>query len=97
MSSLSLRRQRGRHVVAREFGQRRRVQQVGDRRLELPRWIAERAAHACAQSLWFAMQLTIAQDNHQLLIADLSDAEARASVEDFFWQLVPALRSAPTQ
>ena len=42
------------------------------------------------------MQLTIAQDNHQLLIADLSDAAARARVEEFFWQLVPALRSAPT-
>ena len=42
------------------------------------------------------MQLTIAQDNHQLLIADLGDAAARARVEEFFWQLVPALRSAPT-
>ena len=42
------------------------------------------------------MQLTIAQDNHQLLIADLSEAGARARVEEFFWQLVPALRSAPT-
>ena len=42
------------------------------------------------------MQLTIAQDNHQLLIADLSEAGARARVEEFFWQLVPALRTAPT-
>ena len=43
-----------------------------------------------------ACSSTIAQDNHQLLIADLSDAAARAKVEEFFWQLVPALRSAPT-
>ncbi len=41
------------------------------------------------------MQLTITQDNHQLLVADLNDDDARARVEEFFWQLVPALRSAP--
>jgi GntR family transcriptional regulator/MocR family aminotransferase len=42
------------------------------------------------------MQLTIAQDNHLLMTADLGDAGARARVEEFFWQLVPALRGAPT-
>ena len=42
------------------------------------------------------LQLTITQDNRQLLIADLNDDEARAKVADIFWQLVPALRSAPT-
>jgi GntR family transcriptional regulator / MocR family aminotransferase len=42
------------------------------------------------------MQLTITQDNHQLIVADLGDEEARARVEEIFWQLVPALRSAPT-
>jgi GntR family transcriptional regulator / MocR family aminotransferase len=42
------------------------------------------------------MQLTIAQDNHQLLSADLRDEAARTKVEEFFWQLVPSFRSAPT-
>lgn len=42
------------------------------------------------------MRLTIAQDNQQLLTADLNDAAARTRVEEFFWQLVPALRGAPT-
>lgn len=42
------------------------------------------------------MKLTIGQDNQQLLTADLNDAAARARVEEFFWQLVPALRGAPT-
>lgn len=42
------------------------------------------------------MKLTIGQDNQQLLTADLNDAAARAGVEEFFWQLVPALRGAPT-
>jgi GntR family transcriptional regulator / MocR family aminotransferase len=41
------------------------------------------------------MQLTITQDNHQLLSADLRDEAARAQVEEFFWQLVPSFRSAP--
>lgn len=42
------------------------------------------------------LQLTITQDNRQLIVADLNDDEARAKVADIFWQLVPALRSAPT-
>jgi GntR family transcriptional regulator / MocR family aminotransferase len=42
------------------------------------------------------MQLTIVQDNHQLLSADLRDEAARSKVEEFFWQLVPSFRSAPT-
>jgi len=42
------------------------------------------------------MQLTIAQDNRQLLSADLRDEAARTRVEEFFWQLVPSFRSAPT-
>ena len=41
-------------------------------------------------------RLTILQGNRQLLVADLADAAARATVEEVFWQLVPALRSAPT-
>ena len=42
------------------------------------------------------MQLTIAQDNRQLLVADLNDEEERVRVEQFFWQLLPAFRSPPT-
>ena len=42
------------------------------------------------------LQLTIAQDNHQLIVADLNDEAARARVEEIFWQLIPTLRSAPT-
>ena len=42
------------------------------------------------------LRLTIAQDDRQLIVADLSDEAARAKVEEIFWQLVPALRSAPT-
>jgi GntR family transcriptional regulator/MocR family aminotransferase len=42
------------------------------------------------------LQLTITQDNHQLIVADLNDEAARARVEEIFWQLVPALRGAPT-
>jgi GntR family transcriptional regulator/MocR family aminotransferase len=42
------------------------------------------------------LRLTIAQDNRQLMVADLNDDQARAQVEEFFWQLVPAFRSAPT-
>ena len=41
------------------------------------------------------LQLTIKQDNHQLLTADLRDEEARGRVEEFFWQLVPSFRNAP--
>ncbi len=41
------------------------------------------------------MQLTIAQDNRQLLIADLNDEGERARVEQFFWQLLPTFRSPP--
>jgi GntR family transcriptional regulator/MocR family aminotransferase len=41
-------------------------------------------------------RLTITQGNRQLMVADLGDEAARAQVEEFFWQLVPALRSAPT-
>jgi GntR family transcriptional regulator/MocR family aminotransferase len=42
------------------------------------------------------LQLTITQDNHQLIVADLNDEGARARVEEIIWQLVPGLRSAPT-
>ena len=42
------------------------------------------------------LQLTITQDNHQLIVADLNNEEARGRVEEIFWQLVPALRGAPT-
>ena len=42
------------------------------------------------------LQLTITQDNHQLIVADLNQDAARARVEEIFWQLVPALRAAPT-
>ena len=41
-------------------------------------------------------RLTITQGNRQLMVADLGDEAARAQVEEFFWQLVPALRSSPT-
>jgi len=41
------------------------------------------------------LQLTITQDNHQLMVADLNDDDARAKVEEFFWQLVPGFRAAP--
>jgi GntR family transcriptional regulator / MocR family aminotransferase len=42
------------------------------------------------------LKLTIAQGNRQLVVADLEDETSRAEVEEIFWQLVPALRSAPT-
>lgn len=42
------------------------------------------------------LRLTITRDNHQLAVADLKDENARAKVEEILWQLVPALRSAPT-
>jgi GntR family transcriptional regulator/MocR family aminotransferase len=42
------------------------------------------------------LQLTITQDNHKLIVADLDDEAARAKVEEIIWQLVPALRGAPT-
>jgi GntR family transcriptional regulator / MocR family aminotransferase len=42
------------------------------------------------------MHLSITQDNYQLLSADLRDEAARSKVEEFFWQLVPSFRSAPT-
>jgi GntR family transcriptional regulator / MocR family aminotransferase len=42
------------------------------------------------------LQLTITQDNHQLIVADLNDEAARSKVEEIIWQLVPALRGAPT-
>ena len=41
-------------------------------------------------------KLTIMQGNSQLIVADLDDEAARARVEEIIWQLVPALRSAPT-
>jgi len=41
-------------------------------------------------------KLTITRDNHQLMVADLNDDDARARVEELIWQLVPALRGAPT-
>jgi GntR family transcriptional regulator / MocR family aminotransferase len=42
------------------------------------------------------LQLTITRDHHQLIVADLNDEGARGKVEEIFWQLVPAFRSAPT-
>ncbi len=42
------------------------------------------------------LQLTITRDNHRLIVADLNDEAARGKVEEIFWQLVPAFRSAPT-
>jgi len=42
------------------------------------------------------LKLTITQDNHQLVVADLNDEADRAKVEEIIWQLAPALRSAPT-
>jgi GntR family transcriptional regulator / MocR family aminotransferase len=42
------------------------------------------------------MHLSITQDSHLLLSADLRNEAARSKVEDFFWQLVPSFRSAPT-
>jgi GntR family transcriptional regulator/MocR family aminotransferase len=42
------------------------------------------------------LQLTITRDNHRLIVADLNDEPARGKVEEIFWQLVPAFRSAPT-
>jgi GntR family transcriptional regulator/MocR family aminotransferase len=41
-------------------------------------------------------RLTITQGNRQLIVADLDNEAARAEVEEVIWQLVPALRSAPT-
>lgn len=41
------------------------------------------------------LQLTITLDNHQLIVANLNDDNARAKVEEIFWQLVPSFRSAP--
>jgi GntR family transcriptional regulator/MocR family aminotransferase len=41
-------------------------------------------------------RLTIMEGNRQLVVADLNDEGERAKVEEVFWQLVPALRSAPT-
>jgi len=41
-------------------------------------------------------KLTMTEGNRQLIVADLNDEEARAKVAEIFWQLVPALRSAPT-
>src|SRR5260370_33859093 len=43
-----------------------------------------------------SLRLTITRDNRQLVAADLADEHARAKVEEIFWQLVPAFRSAPT-
>jgi GntR family transcriptional regulator/MocR family aminotransferase len=42
------------------------------------------------------LQLTVTQDNHRLLVADLDEDGARRRVEELIWQLVPALRGAPT-
>jgi GntR family transcriptional regulator/MocR family aminotransferase len=42
------------------------------------------------------LQLTITQDDHQLIVADLNNENARTRVEEIFWQLVPGFRSAPT-
>jgi len=41
-------------------------------------------------------KLTITEGDRQLIVADLDDEAARAKVEEIFWQLVPALRGAPT-
>ena len=42
------------------------------------------------------LKLTITQGNRQLAVADLKEEAGRAQVEEILWQLVPALRSAPT-
>ena len=42
------------------------------------------------------LKLTITQGNRQLTVADLNDEAGRAQVEEILWQLVPALRGAPT-
>ena len=41
------------------------------------------------------LHLTVTQDDRQLVVADLQDEAARTKVEEIFWQLVPAFRSAP--
>jgi GntR family transcriptional regulator/MocR family aminotransferase len=43
-----------------------------------------------------SLLLTIRQDNRELVVADLGDEQARARVEEFFWQLVPSFRGPPT-
>jgi GntR family transcriptional regulator / MocR family aminotransferase len=42
-------------------------------------------------SLW----LTVRQGNQQVASVQLADAEDRAKIENFFWQLLPALPAAP--
>jgi len=42
-----------------------------------------------------SMRLTIKLGNQQLASAQLADAEEREKIENFFWQLLPALPAAP--
>jgi GntR family transcriptional regulator/MocR family aminotransferase len=42
-----------------------------------------------------SLRLTIKQGNNQVASALLSDAEDRAKIENFFWQLLPTLPAAP--
>lgn len=41
------------------------------------------------------LRLTVKQGNQQVAAAQLGDAEDRAKIENFFWQLLPALPAAP--
>jgi GntR family transcriptional regulator / MocR family aminotransferase len=43
------------------------------------------------ETLW----LTVKQGNQQVASAQLADAEDRAKIENFFWQLLPTLPAAP--
>jgi GntR family transcriptional regulator/MocR family aminotransferase len=42
-----------------------------------------------------SMRLTVRQGNQQIASAQLSDAADRSKIEEFFWQLLPTLRTAP--
>lgn len=42
-----------------------------------------------------SLRLTVRQGNREVASVQLADAEERAKIENFFWQLVPTLRAAP--
>ena len=42
-----------------------------------------------------SLRLTVKQGNQQVASAQLADAEDRAHIENFFWQLLPTLPAAP--
>ncbi len=42
-----------------------------------------------------SLRLTVRQGNQQVASAQLADAEDRARIENFFWQLLPTLPAAP--